>query len=149
MENKVILLVEDNPDDEELTIRTLKKNNILNDIIVAHDGLEALDYLFCTGKYKDHETNIMPAIIMLDIKLPKMSGLEVLKRIRADKRTKLCPVVMLTSSDEEKDMIESYVKGANSYVKKPVDFIQFQRAIKDLAIYWLLINKTPIDIGSQ
>jgi two-component system response regulator len=143
MENKVILLVEDNQDDEELTIRTLKKNNILNDIVVAHDGIEALDYLFGTGKFKDRDMNVMPVIIMLDIKLPKISGLEVLKRIRSDKKTKLLPVVILTSSDEERDLIESYKLGANSYVRKPVNFSQFQKAVQQLALYWLLLNSAP------
>jgi two-component system response regulator len=143
MENKVILLVEDNQDDEELTIRTLKKNNILNDIVVAHDGIEALDYLFGTGKYKDRDMNVMPVIIMLDIKLPKISGLEVLKRVRSDEKTKLLPVVILTSSDEERDLIESYKLGANSYVRKPVNFSQFQKAVQQLALYWLLLNSAP------
>ena len=114
MDRKVILLVEDNLDDEELTIRTLKKNNILNEVIVAHDGAEAIDYLFCKGKYKNRDVDIMPVIIMLDIKLPKISGLDVLKQIRANERTKLLPVVILTSSDEERDLIESYKLGANS-----------------------------------
>jgi two-component system response regulator len=143
MDKKVILLVEDNQDDEELTIRTLKKNNILNDIIVAHDGIEALDYLFGTGKYKDRDMSIMPVIVMLDIKLPKINGLEVLKRIRSDERTKLLPVVILTSSDEERDLIESYMLGANSYVHKPVNFSQFQKAVQQLALYWLLLNNAP------
>ena len=149
MDNKVILLVEDNQDDEELTIRTLKKNNILNDIIVAHDGIEALDYLFGTGKYKDRDMSIMPVIIMLDIKLPKINGLEVLKRIRSDERTKLLPVVILTSSDEERDLIESYMLGANSYVRKPVNFTQFQKAVQQLTLYWLLLNNAPPNIRTK
>lgn len=143
MEEKVILLVEDNPDDEELTVRTLRKNNILNIVIVAHDGAEALEYLFGEGKYKKRDTSVMPVIVMLDIKLPKVSGLEVLKRIREDRRTKLLPVVILTSSDEERDLVESYQLGANSYVRKPVDFDQFQKAVQQLALYWLLLNKVP------
>jgi two-component system response regulator len=149
MEEKVILLVEDNPDDEELTIRTLRKNNILNSVVVAHDGSEALDYLFGTGKYKKRDPGVMPVIIMLDIKLPKVSGLEVLKRIRGDKKTKLLPVVILTSSDEERDLIESYQLGANSYVRKPVDFDQFQKAVQQLALYWLLLNKAPKPARSE
>ena len=149
MEEKVILLVEDNPDDEELTIRTLRKNNILNNVVIAHDGIEALDYLFCTGKYKKRDAGVMPVIIMLDIKLPKVGGLEVLKRIRRDKRTKLLPVVILTSSDEERDLIESYQLGANSYVRKPVDFDQFQKAVQQLTLYWLLLNKAPKSVRSK
>lgn len=143
MENKVILLVEDNPDDEELTIRTLKKNNILNDVVVVRDGSEALDYLLCKGKYKERDIHKMPVIVMLDLKLPKISGLEVLKGIRNNEATHLLPVVILTSSDEEKDLIESYQLGANSYVRKPVDFSQFQDAVKQLAMYWLLLNQSP------
>ena len=143
MENKIILLVEDNPDDEELTIRTLKKNNILNDVVVTRSGTEALDYLFGTGSYAGRNTSISPVIIMLDIQLPRINGLEVLKRIRADGRTKLVPVVVLTSSDEERDLVESYKLGANSYVKKPVDFFEFQKAIKQLTLYWLLLNSAP------
>lgn len=143
MEEKIILLVEDNPDDEELTVRTLKKNNIMNKIIVAHDGVEALDYLFGKGKYAKRDITNLPVIVMLDIKLPKINGLELLKRIRTDKRTKLIPVVILTSSDEERDLVESYKLGANSYVRKPVDFNQFQSAVKQLALYWILLNKVP------
>ncbi|MFC1569712.1 response regulator [bacterium] len=141
MDNKIILLVEDNPDDEELTIRTLKKHNILNDIKVVRDGSEALDFLFCTGDYADRDTQTNPVIVMLDIKLPKINGLEVLRRIRADERTKWLPVVILTSSDEERDLIESYKLGANSYVRKPVNFIQFQQAVEHLALYWVLLNE--------
>lgn len=143
MEEKIILLVEDNQDDEELTIRTLRKNNVMNEIVVARDGAEALDFLFGTGKFKDMEKSDLPEIIMLDIKLPKVSGLEVLGKIRANEKTRLLPVVILTSSDEEKDLIESYELGANSYVRKPVDFLQFQNAVQQLAVYWLLINKAP------
>ena len=139
----MILLVEDNPDDEELTIRTLKKYNIMNDIVVVRDGSEAIDYLYGKGKYLGRDLNIMPVIIMLDIKLPKINGLEVLKRIRSDEKTKLLPVVILTSSDEERDLIESYELGANSYVRKSVNFSQFQKAVKQLALYWLLWNNVP------
>ncbi|MBN2103459.1 response regulator [bacterium] len=142
-DNKSILLVEDNPDDEELTIRTLKKHHILNDVIVVRDGSEALDYLFGEGEYAKRDLNVMPVIVMLDIKLPKVNGLEVLRRIRADERTKWLPVVILTSSDEERDLIESYKLGANSYVRKPVDFIQFQQAVEQLALYWALLNEVP------
>jgi two-component system response regulator len=149
MEEKTILLVEDNLDDEELTIRTLRKNNILNDVVVAHDGIEALDYLFGRGKFKKRDVSVMPVIVMLDIKLPKVSGLEVLKRIREDKKTKLLPVVILTSSDEERDLFESYQLGANSYVRKPVDFDQFQKAVQQLALYWLLLNKVPKPARSE
>jgi len=149
MKEKVILLVEDNPDDEELTIRTLQKNNIRNEVVVAHDGVEALDYLFGTGKYAKRDMNILPVIIMLDIKLPKIGGLEVLRRIRGDERTKLLPVVILTSSDEERDLVESYQLGANSYVRKPVDFDQFQKAVQRLALYWLLLNKAAPNVTSK
>ena len=143
MESKVILLVEDNADDEELTIRTLKKNNILNEIVVVRDGSEALDYLLGKGDYSSRDTQQMPEIVMLDLKLPKISGLEVLRNIRSNESTSLLPVVILTSSDEEKDLIESYKLGANSYVRKPVDFHQFQDAVKQLAMYWLLLNESP------
>lgn len=142
MEKKVILLVEDNPNDVELTIRVLKKNNVLNEVVVAQDGAEALDYLFGTGKYADCDTSILPEVVLLDLKLPKVDGLEVLKRIREDKRTKFLPVVILTSSDEQRDLVSSYKLGANSYVRKPVDFEQFREAIKQLRVYWLLVN-TP------
>jgi CheY-like chemotaxis protein len=143
MKNKVILLVEDNPDDEELTIRTLKKHHIMNEVVVAHDGSEALDFLFGKGKFKGRDSRQMPVIVMLDIKLPKVSGLEVLKQIRSDKRTRLLPVVILTSSDEEKDLVESYELGANSYVRKPVNFLEFQTAVQQLTLYWLLLNEPP------
>lgn len=143
MERDVILLIEDNPDDELLTIRTLKKHNLRNPVVVARDGSEALDYLFGTGKYADQEPNPLPVLTMLDIKIPKINGLEVLKRIRANERTKLMPVVILTSSDEERDLIDSYRMGVNSYVRKPVDFNQFQEAIRHLTVYWLLLNEVP------
>lgn len=141
--NKFILLVEDNPTDEALTLRALKKSNVANEVIVVRDGQEALDYLFAEGTHEGRDTNNMPSIIMLDLKLPKVDGLEVLKRLRSDERTKLLPVVVLTSSDEEKDMIQSYSLGANSYVQKPVDFIQFSDAVQQLGMYWLLVNASP------
>ncbi len=143
MEKKIILLVEDNPDDELLAIRALKKNNIMNEVVVARDGTEALDYLFGTGAYSDRDTSVTPQVILLDLKLPKIDGLEVLRRLRNDERTKLLPVVVLTSSKEDKDLNESYRLGANSYIRKPVDFIQFTEAIKQLGLYWLVLNEAP------
>ena len=143
MEDKVILLVEDNPDDEALTLRALKKNNISNDVAVARDGVEALDYVFGTGAHAGRDLAIMPAIILLDLKLPKIDGLEVLKRLRADVRTKLLPVVILTSSREEQDLINGYRLGANSYIRKPVDFGQFVEAVRQLGLYWLVLNEAP------
>jgi len=143
MENKIILLVEDNPDDEALTLRALEKNNILNEVMVAHDGVEALDYLFGEGSYSGRDTSVMPELVLLDLKLPKIDGLEVLRRIRADKQTKLLPVVILTSSKEERDLIEGYSLGANSYIRKPVDFVQFGRAVQQLGLYWLVLNIAP------
>ena len=143
MNVKIILLVEDNPDDEELTLLALKKSNILNEVIVARDGAEALEYLFATGKYADQNSSRIPQLILLDLKLPKLDGLEVLKRLRADPRTKLIPVVVLTSSSEEEDMLASYRTGANSYVRKPVDFHRFADAIKQVGMYWLLLNEVP------
>ena len=143
MSNKIILLVEDNPDDEALTLRALKKNNILNEVIVARDGAEALDYLFGTGKYAGRDLRNMPQVILLDLKLPKIDGMEVLRRIRADERTKLLPVVILTSSKEERDLINGYKLGANSYIRKPVDFDQFREAVKQLKLYWLVLNEPP------
>ena len=143
MKNKIILLVEDNPDDVTLTIRAFKKNNVANEVIVALDGVEALDYLFGTGKYEKRDMNIMPAVILLDLKLPKLDGLEVLKRLRADERTKLLPVVVLTSSKEEQDVVSSYSLGANSYIRKPVDFHKFVEALRHLELYWLVLNELP------
>jgi two-component system response regulator len=143
MEEKIILLVEDNPDDVELTIRALKKNNILNRMIVAQDGVEALDYLFGTGVHAGRNVKELPIVILLDLKLPKIDGLEVLKRIRQNELTRLLPVVILTSSAEEKDKINGYKLGANSYVRKPVDFAQFTEAIKTLGLYWLIWNEPP------
>lgn len=137
MEEKVILLVEDNLDDEELTLRALKKNNILNKVVVARDGAEALDYILDSG---GGDKKVEPAVILLDLKLPKIDGLEVLKRIRADEGTRHIPVVILTSSDEEADIIKSYDLGCNSYVRKPVAFAEFVTAIQKLGVYWLLLN---------
>jgi two-component system response regulator len=138
-----ILLVEDNPDDVELLMRALRKNNIANDIAVTCDGVEALDYLFATGKFTDRDANETPRIVLLDLKLPKLNGLQVLERIRADKRTELTPVIILTSSKEEQDLISGYRSGANSYVRKPVDFNEFVDAVRQIGLYWLLINETP------
>jgi two-component system response regulator len=143
MENRSILLVEDNPDDEALTLRALKKNNIKNEVVVAHDGAEALDYLFGTGKYAGRNTDVLPQVVLLDLKLPKVEGLEVLRRVRADQRTRLLPVVILTSSNEEQDRIDGYGLGANSYVRKPVDFSQFMDAARQLGLYWLILNEAP------
>jgi len=141
--NKVILLVEDNPDDEALTLRALKKNNIKNEVVVARDGAEALEFLFGTGKYTGRNTDVMPQVVLLDLKLPKVEGLEVLRQVRAHKRTKLLPVVILTSSNEEQDRIQGYDLGANSYVRKPVDFSQFLDAARQLGLYWLVLNEAP------
>jgi two-component system response regulator len=142
-DTKVILLVEDNPDDEALTLRALNKNNIKNEVVVARDGAEALDYLFGTGKYAGRDTAFMPQVVLLDLKLPKIEGLEVLRRVRADERTKLLPVVILTSSNEDQDRIAGYGLGANSYVRKPVDFSQFLDAARHLGLYWLVLNEAP------
>ena len=136
-----ILLVEDNPDDVALTLRALKSHNITNDVLVAQDGVQALDYLFGSGGKPALED--LPAVVLLDLKLPKISGLEVLERIRGDERTHLLPVVILTSSDEEQDLITGYKLGANSYVRKPVDFVEFTQAAKQLGLYWLLMNRAP------
>ena len=143
MDNKVILLVEDNPRDEALTLRALKKSNIINKVIVAHDGVEALDYLFGTGPYAGKEPPVMPQLVLLDLKLPKVDGLDVLRKLRADERTKRLPIVVFTSSSEEEDMIKSYDLGANSYVRKPVDSSEFAEATKQLGVYWLLLNQRP------
>ena len=143
MQDKMILLVEDNPDDEALTLRALKKNHIRNEVFIERDGAEALDFLFCTGAYADRDPREMPQMILLDLKLPKVDGLEVLRRIRADERTRLLAVVILTSSNEEQDLLEGYKKGANSYIRKPVDFNQFAEAIHQLGLYWLVLNERP------
>jgi two-component system response regulator len=142
MNDRIILLVEDNPKDEELTLRALKKSNVLNPVIVARDGVEALDYLFARSGHANRAPAAMPQVILLDLKLPKVDGLEVLKTLRADARTKLLPVVILTSSNEEQDLIRSYSLGANSYVRKPVDFAQFLEAVRQLGLYWLILNET-------
>jgi len=147
--DKRILLVEDNPDDEALTLRALKANNVCNQVDVARDGAEAIDYLFGTGAYSRHRTDNLPEVILLDLKLPKLDGLEILQRIRSDERTKLIPVVILTSSKEESDLIKGYEKGANSYVRKPVDFDQFCEAIRQLGLYWLVLNERPRRLRGQ
>jgi two-component system, response regulator len=140
---KLILLVEDNPDDELLTIMALKENNIMNEVVVAHDGVEALDYMFCTGQYQGRDITILPQIVLLDLKLPRIDGLEVLQQIRSSDLTRLLPVVILTSSKEDEDVLKSYKLGANSYIRKPVDFKQFTEAIKTLGLYWLVLNELP------
>ena len=142
MSNKVILLVEDNPDDAELTLRALKKNNILNQVVLAHDGVEAIDYLFGTGTYAGRDTSALPSVVLLDLKLPKISGLQVLERIRADERTKRIPVVILTSSTEHVDIKCGYDLHANSFVSKPVNFQEFSEAVQKLGLYWLLVNQS-------
>jgi two-component system response regulator len=141
--NKLILLVEDNPDDEVLTLRALKKNNILNEVVVARDGVEALDFLFASGSHAGRDTSVQPQLILLDLKLPRVDGLEVLRRLRADERTALLPVVVLTTSNEERDVVSSYQLGANSYIRKPVDFEQFMEAVRQLGLYWLVLNVAP------
>jgi len=146
---KVILLVEDNPDDEELTLRALKKNHIQNEVVVAHDGVEALDYLFGTGAYAGRDISHLPEVVLLDLKLPKVDGLEVLRRVRGDKRTQLLPVVMLTSSLEENDLVRCYAGGVNSYVRKPVDFVQLMDVVRELGLYWLVVNNPPPEPGTR
>lgn len=141
MENKVILLVEDNPRDEALTLRALKKSNILNEVVVARDGVEALDYLFGRGAYSESASHPLPQLVLLDLKLPKVDGLGVLKQVRADERTRRLPIVIFTSSNEEEDLFKSYNLGANSYVRKPVEFEEFLQATKQLGLYWLVLNE--------
>jgi len=143
MFKKTILLVEDNADDEELTIRAIRKNNVTNDLVVARDGAEALDFLFGTGAYAGRDSVVLPGLVLLDLKLPKIDGLEVLQRIRADERTRRMPATVLTSSKEEQDIIKSYDLGANSYIRKPVDFGQFAEAVRQLGVYWLNLNEAP------
>src|SRR5713226_1905110 len=143
MKNKIILVVEDNPDDEALTVRALKKSNIENEVVVARDGVDALNYLFGEGPHANLDTTVMPQVMLLDLKLPKLDGLSVLRRVRADDRTKLLPVVILTSSTEEQDRVNGYGLGANSYVRKPVDFNQFSEAARQLGLYWLILNESP------
>ena len=143
MRDKIILLVEDNPKDEELTLRALKKNNIRNEVVVVRDGVEALDYLFASGVWSERDPFLLPEVVLLDLKLPKIDGVEVLRRVRANDRTKFLPVVMLTSSNEETDVVGGYSAGCNSYVRKPVEFNQFAEAIRQLGLYWLVINEHP------
>jgi two-component system response regulator len=140
---KIVLLVEDNPDDVELTRRAFRKNNLLNEVVVVNDGAEALDYLFGAGAYAGRDLSLLPQVVLLDLKLPKVDGLEVLRRIRADERTKLLPVVILTTSKEEQDLTQSYSLGANSYIRKPIDFDQFIGAVQQLGLYWLVLNEAP------
>jgi CheY-like chemotaxis protein len=143
VKKKIILLVDDNPDDILLTRRALKKNNVDSDIVIAEDGLDALDYLFGTGRYTGRDVTSMPALTLMDLKMPRVDGLEVLKRLRSDPRTCLLPVVILTASRESADIERSYSLGANAYVRKPVDFVQFTEAVKQLAAFWLSLNETP------
>lgn len=143
MNQKTILLVEDNPDDEELTIRSLRKANISNEIIIAHDGSEAVDYLFCHGPHAGRDPDKLPALVLLDLKLPKLNGIDVLKQMRANQHTALIPVVILTSSSEDEDKLNCYLSGANSYVRKPVDFRAFADAVTQLGIFWMLHNQLP------
>lgn len=144
-QKKPILLVEDNPDDVELTLRAFEKNNIQNKVVVVRDGMEALDYLYANGKYTGRDLTYPPQVVLLDLKLSKLSGLDVLRKMRADEKTNKIPVVVLTSSNEDRDIIESYALGANSYVRKPVDFSQFLEVAKNLGKYWLQLNETPFD----
>ncbi len=141
--DKTILLVEDNPKDVELTLRAFRKSNISNRVVVARDGVEALDYLFARGAHADRPASELPQLVLLDLKLPKLDGLEVLRAVRQDERTKLVPVVILTSSLEEQDLMRGYALGANSYVRKPIDFVQFAEAVKQLGLYWLVTNQAP------
>jgi two-component system response regulator len=143
MSDGAILLVEDNPDDQALTLRAFKKHNITNEVVIARDGSEALDYLFGIGRHAGRDPSLAPQLVLLDLKLPKVDGLEVLRQLRADERTRLLPVVVLTSSTEERDVVESYRLGANSYVRKPVDFTEFIEAARQLGLYWLLLNQPP------
>ena len=140
--NSRILLVEDNPDHQELTLMTLAENNVLNEVVVASDGLEALEYLFGTGRHEGRDPRDVPALVLLDLKLPKLGGIEVLRRIREDERTRLVPVVILTSSSEEEDVVASLLHGANSYVRKPVDFSRFIEQVQRLQVYWLLVHES-------
>lgn len=143
MSQKYLLLVEDNPDDEALTLRALSKNNLANGVVVARDGAEAVDFLFGTGVHAGRDVGHRPEVVLLDLKLPKLDGFEVLRRIRADERTKTLPVVILTSSREERDIVQGYADGCNSYVRKPVNFDEFVEAARQLGLYWLLLNERP------
>jgi two-component system response regulator len=147
--NKVLLLVEDNPTDEKLTVRAFKKCGVENEIVVVRDGAEALDFLFGTGTHAGRDTGILPAVILLDLNLPRVDGLEVLRRIRADERTKLVPIVILTASKEEEDIVRGYSLGANAYVRKPVDFAEFASAAQTLGLFWLLLNQAVPNIREQ
>ncbi len=148
MTNGTILLVEDNPDDQALTLRALKKNNIANDVVIVEDGAQALDYLFGAGQFEGRDTSDRPSLVLLDLKLPKVDGLGVLARIRADERTRTMPVVVLTSSSEENDLLMSYELGVNSYIRKPVDFAEFVEATRQLGVYWLMLNEQPRPRGA-
>ena len=149
MNTQPILLVEDSPDDEALTVRAFQRNKIQNEVIVVRDGAEALEWLFCTGKFASRNPAVVPAVVLLDLKLPKVDGLEVLKRIRADPRMKLLPVVVLTSSRETPDLIEFYKHGVNAYVVKPVDFSEFMKAVRQVGVFWAAVNEPPPDIGGE
>lgn len=143
MKQGMIVIVEDNPDDEALMLRAFKQHKLANEIVVLRDGVQALEYLLGTGAYEGRDTAVMPQMVLLDLKLPKLNGLDVLKRLRADPRTKILPIIVLTTSKEESDMIASYNLGANSYVTKPVDFMKFVESVKQLGLYWLVLNQTP------
>ena len=145
MESKIILLIEDNEDDEALTLRALKKNGIMNEVVVVRDGAAALDYLFGEGVFADRDPGVLPQLVLLDLKLPKVDGLEVLRQVRADARTKMLPIVILTSSKEQQDLITGYSLGCNSYIRKPVDYEQFVEAVRQLGLYWLVLNESPPD----
>jgi len=143
MDGKFILIVEDNPDDEEMTLRSLTQSGLANGVQVVRDGVEAVDFLFATGKFKDRDATRMPTVVLLDLKLPKLNGIDVLKRMRQDERTRTVPVVILTSSSEDEDMVKSYDNGANSYVRKPVIFSDFAKVVSQLGLYWMLLNEVP------
>ncbi|MFQ5619757.1 MAG: response regulator [Rhodospirillales bacterium] len=143
MDRTTILLIEDNPDDVELTLHAFQKNHMANEVVVAGDGVEGLDYLFGTGKYADRDADVPPALILLDLQLPKIGGFEVLRKVREDERTKRIPVVIMTTSDEEEDIVNGYNGGANSYLRKPVDFTEFMNAVKQLEMYWMVLNTPP------
>lgn len=146
--NNVILLIEDNATDEKLTLRAFKKSGVSNEIVVTRDGAEALDYVFATGQHAGRDISRLPALALLDLKLPRVDGLEVLRRIRSDVRTKLLPIVILTASKEDEDVVKSYSLGANAYVRKPVDFAEFVEAAKTLGLFWLLLNESPTRGGA-